>query len=118
MIDQLIKRSKFNFYAFGDTISEKDFVAHNFVVSKEKNYLVFSLTIKEALDAAFLKNETNCFDTFVFDEPFVRNKLVSFIESTSGSNAFKLLIHGKDVYEYKLTRIKIGIKSVVFQSFN
>lgn len=117
MSDQLIKRSKFSFYAFGDAVSEKDFIANNFVVSHNEDTVYFSFSLLKELDYSFFEKESKQYDTFVFEEPYLINKIVSFLKQNAQFQFFKFRIEADATFELKLTNIKIQSKAVIFQSF-
>tara|TARA_B100000809_G_scaffold49621_1_gene44593 strand:+ start:18665 stop:19021 length:357 start_codon:yes stop_codon:yes gene_type:complete len=117
MSDQLRKRSKFSFYAFGDAVSEKDFMANNFMVSYNNATTCFSFKLSKDLDYSFFEKESEQYDTFVFEDFYVIDKIVSSLKMNMRHQVFTLRIQAATVFELKLTNIKVQSKAVIFQSF-
>jgi len=117
MVDQLIKRSKFSFYGFGDTVSETDFQGNNFMVSYDEYTACFSMMLLKSLDYSSFKIMNAQYDSFIFDEPYIINKIVLFLKENTEIKFFKFRIDTEVVFEMRLTNIKIKSKSVIFQSF-
>jgi hypothetical protein len=117
MSDQLIKRSKLSFYAFGDLISEKDFIANNFSIFYDDRTACFSFRLLKELDYSFFEKNCNQYDTFVFEELYIINKISSFLKVNTQFQFFKLRIETDTLIELKLTNIKVQSSAIIFQSF-
>lgn len=117
MEEQLIKRSRFSFFAFGDEISERDFYGKNFVcISKnDKTYLHFELS--KGLDSHLFEQDLEKYDTFVFDESFVVNKIITVFENGLKSQKIQLHIRGTTTHVWNLSTIKIKKDAIVLQAF-
>lgn len=95
MSDQLLKRSKFYFCAFGDAISEKDFMAKDFVVSFEDSKALFSMKLAKELDYLFFEPNKQLFDTLVFEDAFLVRKMLLFLKVNTAVQFFKLEVQKK-----------------------
>ncbi|WP_152287350.1 hypothetical protein [Flavicella marina] len=113
----LIKRSRFAFYAFGDSVSEKDFEASEFQVLLSENKVVFEFKLHKKLDYFFFYDEKKYYDTYVFEESFVMKKIISVLEKVPEVEYYKLRIIDTTVFESNLTTIKVQSNAIVFQAF-
>lgn len=117
MNEYLIKRSSFSLYAFGDSVSEKDFRAKNFIITVNNGKVYFSLELLKELDYSLFESNNNYFDTFVFEDRFVIRKLITFLKSSNSFTSFVLRIKKEDCLQVNLTNIKVQQNAIIFQSF-
>lgn len=118
MSDYLIKRSSFTFFAFGDSVSEKDFEGKEFKAYVSENKVVFQLKLQKKLDYYFFYDEKKYYDTYVFDESFVIKKVIDFLEDSKEYDqyCFRILDRDSEV-NLNLTTIKVQTNAIVFQAF-
>ena len=118
MTEKLIKKSKFSFYAFGDSVSENDFIGENFTVRVESNTVFFCLKLSKDLDYISFEKCKGVFDTFVFEESYVCNKIKLFLAKHKHFKSFRFRFETPNFIEYHLTNIKVDSKAVYFKSFH
>jgi len=117
MREAYIKRSNFSFYAFGDEISEKDFMGADFCILSQQKSACFSISLLDELDYSFFEQYKNNYDTFVFEDLGMLKEISSFLQTNPQVQSFKLRIETKEVFEIKLTHIKVQRKAIILQSF-
>lgn len=117
MEHELIKRSSFSFYAFGDSAPERDFTARNFTFFTKGDTAYFSFELMKNLDYFFFISDKQDYDTYVFEESFVIKKIISILEKGIEYHHYKLQIKSDTVFELNLSNIKVQTNAIVFQSF-
>lgn len=113
----LVKRSAFSFYGYGDAIAEKDFIGNDFSLEVTDETAVFCLKLSALEDAKVIKERLKDFDTLVFDEAFVVNKLQKILPELSGIRYYKLKITGYLDLSVPVTKIMVQQSKIVLHHY-
>lgn len=109
-----LKVSKFFMIFYGDSISEKEYYGKKCSVTFESKDCVFEFELMKGLDYDNFEANRRVFDTLVFEDVFLKNKLISFLKENQQLQFFKFRVKGKIEFQTRVSKISFKEKSVVF----